>query len=75
MPKAPEIPVCYDPVFQEDRRQARWDELADTLPVCTLCRRQLYPGAKFHTASFMVVCTGCVEELVENIDIVEEENL
>lgn len=65
------IPDCYDPQIQEDHRQRQWDEFADTLPVCTLCRRRLYPGDKFHTASFMVVCPRCLEELQENEDVVE----
>lgn len=65
------LPDCYDPATQEDWRQAEWDELADLLPVCTLCHRRLYPGDKFHTASHMVVCPSCVEELNENPDVVE----
>lgn len=65
------IPDCCDPVYQEERRQAEWDEFADTLPVCTLCRRRLYPGDKFHTAHYMIVCPACKEELDENEDIVE----
>lgn len=65
------LPNCYEPVFQEERRQKEWDEYADTLPVCTLCKRKLYPGDKFHTASYTVVCPRCVEELQENEDIVE----
>ena len=67
------IPNCYDPVAQEEQRQADWDRFAEDLPVCTLCRKRLYPGDRFHTASFMVVCPACVEELTENIDIVEVE--
>lgn len=66
-----QIPDCYDPVYQEERRQAQWDKYAEDLPVCTLCRRRLYPGDKFHTARFMVVCTSCTDELNENVDIVE----
>ena len=65
------IPDCYDPAAQEDRRQKEWDEYADALPVCTLCHRRLYPGDKFHTASHMVVCPRCVEELQEDENIVE----
>lgn len=65
------IPDCYDPVYQEETRQAAWDEYADTLPTCHLCRRRLYPGDRFHVAHFFVVCTGCKEELDENEDVVE----
>lgn len=66
-----EIPDCYDPVYQEEHRQAELDKFLDSLPCCTLCNRTLYPGDKFHTASYMIVCPSCVEELNENKDIVE----
>lgn len=65
------LPDCYDPVFQVERREAEWDAFVDMLPVCTLCKRKLYPGDKFHTASYWIVCPRCVEELQENEDIVE----
>lgn len=65
------LPDCYDPVYQEERRQQEWDEYADALPVCTLCRRRLYPGDKFRTARYQIVCTRCMDELGENEDVVE----
>lgn len=65
------IPDCYDPVAQEERRQTRWDRAVDKLPMCTLCRKKLFPGDKFHTAGCMAVCPSCVEELNENIEILE----
>lgn len=65
------IPDCYDPVYQEDRRQAEWDDIAEDLPVCALCGRRLYPGDRFHTASYQIVCPRCKEELDENEDVVE----
>lgn len=65
------IPDCYDPANQEDRRQDDWDRFADRLPVCTLCHRRLCPGDKFHTARYMIVCPSCKEELDESEDVVE----
>lgn len=65
------IPYCYDPVYQEEQRQMVFDKLHDNLPVCTFCRRVLYPGDKFHTARHQIVCTSCKEELDENVDVVE----
>lgn len=65
------LPDCYDPVLQEDRRQAEWDEYADTLPVCMACRRRLHPGDKFHTAGYIIVCPFCKADLDENEDVVE----
>ena len=65
------LPDCYDPAAQEDRRQQEWDEFSDMLPVCTLCRRRLYPGDKFHSAKHAVICPQCLEELNDNEDEVE----
>lgn len=65
------LPDCYDPVCQEEQRQQEWDAYADTLPVCALCHRRLYPGDKFHTAWYHVVCIACKAELDENEDLVE----
>lgn len=67
-----QIPDCYDPVAQEEHRQARWDRFAGKLPECALCRKKLLPGDKFHAAGCMAVCPSCVEELNENIEILEE---
>lgn len=66
------IPDCYDPVAQEERRQARWDRLVEKLPTCALCRKKIFPGDKFHTTGCMPVCFSCVEELVDNVEILEE---
>lgn len=66
-----EIPYCYDPVYQEERRQMELDKLCDGLPCCTFCRRTLYPGDKFHMACHQIVCTSCKEELDDNEDVVE----
>ena len=66
------IPNCYDSITQEEQRQAEWDEYVEKLPACTLCRRNLFPGQKFHTAGHLIVCASCVEELNENIETVED---
>ena len=68
----PIIPNCYDPIYQAEQREAAWDRLVENLPVCTLCRKTVFPGGKLHTANCRVVCSSCVEELNENIEIVEE---
>jgi hypothetical protein len=65
------IPDCYDPVCQEEQRQKEWDEFAEGLPTCHLCRRRLYPGMRYHVANFFVVCSYCKEELDENEETVE----
>lgn len=66
------IPKCYDPAHQAERREAEWDRFVEKLPTCTLCRRKLFPGQKLHTASYMIVCDSCVEELNDDYEIVEE---
>lgn len=65
------IPDSYDPIYQEEQRQAEWDRIEEHLQRCHICRRLLYPGDKIHVANFFVVCSSCVEELNENEDIVE----
>ncbi len=66
--------MLSDPAYEEDRRQLEWDKFAENLPICTLCRRRLYPGVKFHTARYQIVCTRCKEELDESEDVVEIES-
>lgn len=65
-----EIPNCYDPVYQEERRQMELDKLMEQTCQCHLCRRTMYPGDKIHVAQFFVVCPSCFEELGENIETV-----
>ena len=75
MPRTPEIPDCYDPIYQAEEREAKWDRYVEKLPVCTLCRSRIFPGSKIHTACCMVVCASCVETLNDDYEILEEENL
>jgi hypothetical protein len=67
-----QIPNCYDPIAQEEQRQADWDRYADKLPVCVLCRKKILPGTKVHTSGTGHICPSCFEELYENIEIVED---
>lgn len=66
------IPNCYDPVVQAERRESDWDKFVDKLPACTLCKRPLFPGDKFHTVGSLTACSRCVDELNENFDFVED---
>lgn len=74
MARYPEIPNCYDPAHQAEQREAEWDRFVEKLPVCTLCRARIFPGNKVHTAHFMAVCSPCVETLIEDYEILEEED-
>lgn len=67
------IPDCYEPDFQEDRRQAEIDAAYSILPRCTLCDCILLPMDRVHKARCKHVCRSCFEELEENEDIIELE--
>lgn len=68
-----DIPDCYDPVYQAERWESEADRHSRQLPYCYLCGGTLYPGTKFHMAKYQCVCAACMEELIENEDIVELE--
>ena len=65
------IPYCYDPAYLAERLALEQDKMHESIPCCTLCQRNLYPGMKYHTAYDQVFCPKCVEELNENIEFVE----
>lgn len=65
------IPKCYDPVRQAERRQAIVDEFVKSLPHCTLCESAIFPGTKYHEAFRKPVCRYCFEQLESNIEFVE----
>ena len=66
------IPTCYDPVAQEDRRQAKVDEFMNGLPHCVICGSAIFPGAKYREAFRKPVCEYCFGELEANVECVEE---
>lgn len=67
------IPDCYDPVQQEERRQAIVDEFINGLPHCIICGSAIFPGAKYHEAFRKPVCEYCFEELESNIEVVPND--
>lgn len=70
------IPDCYDPVYQEDRRQADYDKWIQRLPVCGCCGSRIYPGGQFYELDVgknaVIVCEECAEEMIDNPCIVED---
>lgn len=70
-----EIPKCYDPVFQEERRQARMDRRAAHLPRCGCCGRPVCPGEAFYELAVrreaLTVCQDCRREMERNVCFVE----
>ena len=65
------IPDCYDPVYQEERRQWEWDETLCRCPECALCKRKILPDEPYHYTENHSVCFECFDELAENEGIVE----
>lgn len=67
------IPNCYDPVHQEERKQAMADKFMNSLPHCIICGSAIFPGAKYHEAFRKPVCDYCFEELECNIEVVPND--
>lgn len=70
------IPDCYDPVYQEERRQAAFDLWASQFPTCNCCGDSIYPGGQFYKLDVgkydLIVCEKCASEMMENPFIVED---
>ncbi len=64
------IPDCYDPVYQEERRQAEADRAASRRPICDCCFRHVRPGSHYYTIAVQkepcTICEDCKEELDES---------
>lgn len=71
-----EIPDCYDPVFQEERRQAQWDREAQWPPKCGCCGEVLFPGRHYFEMDVMgdtlIVCDECKDRMEDSEVIVED---
>ena len=65
-----DIPNCYDPVYQEERRQAEADRVASLRPVCACCFKPVIPGRPYYTLSVQkeqcAICEDCKENLDES---------
>lgn len=72
------IPDCYDPVYQEERRQADFDRRASHFPICNCCGDHIYPGWQYYTLDVgkdaLTVCDECAAEMMDNPCIVEDLN-
>ena len=67
------IPDCYDPVRQEENRQAMADKLWKSLPKCIICGSAIFPGAVYTEAYNKPVCNDCFELLESNFDVVPDD--
>lgn len=65
-----DIPNCYDPVYQEERRQAEADRAVSLRPVCACCRKPVIPGRPYYTLSIKkdpyTICEDCKDDLEES---------
>lgn len=70
------IPDCYDPVYQEERRQTDMDRRADHFPICGCCGHRIYPLECFYELNVkknvLIVCEECASEMMGNPFIVED---
>lgn len=71
-----DIPDCYDPVYQAERREANWDRLLDTLPKCGCCGEPIMPGSRFWRLwvkeNLINVCAECKGDMENNEECVED---
>lgn len=67
-----DIPDCYDPVFQAERRESRWDAYVKNLRRCNLCSHPIHPGDVYRECFGRIVCADCFEEL-SKYELVEGE--
>lgn len=72
------IPDCYDPADQEDKRQAEWDKFADNLPVCGCCGRSIYTGSRYCMLNvrgeYLNVCESCKDRMEDEVHYVREDD-
>lgn len=70
------LPACYDPVYQEERRQLRWDRWQAELPECDGCGGRIQPGEPFYPLQtlqgMLTICGSCLEGMAEEICFPED---
>lgn len=70
-----ELPACWDPVYQEERRQLRYEQWLRRLTVCDGCGRHVMPGEAYSPVELpgrtFALCRGCLARIVEDVRIQE----
>ena len=65
-----DIPNCYDPIYQEERRQAEADRAVSSRPVCVCCFNPVRSHRPYYTLSvnkeLCAICEDCKEDLDES---------
>ena len=67
-----QIPDSYDPITQEDRRQAEHDTACEAFPHCDECGGSLYPYDTYTELGERLYCEKCVKHnthLVDNLEV------
>lgn len=67
-----QIPDCYDPVIQEEQRQAEWDAKCEAFPHCDECGGSLYPHDTYTEIGGHLYCEKCISNnthLVDNLEV------
>ena len=65
------IPDCYDPIRQEEARQAAGDRLVENLPRCCHCNGSVYPHETYLEIDGMIYCEPCVAYGTKFVDDLE----
>lgn len=66
------IPDCYDPVRQEETRQAAWDRFVEDLPRCGCCGEKIGPLEYYFEEANLILCVKCMNRIADNV-VSEEE--
>lgn len=66
------LPDCYDPAVQEDRRQGEYDTTSEAFPHCDECDGSLYPYDTYTEIGGKLYCEKCISNnthLVDNLEV------
>lgn len=71
-----DIPYCYDPVYQAERREAEWDRYSGSSPRCSCCGDRILSGNRRYELlvnnNCLNVCESCKDQMLESEYIVED---
>lgn len=65
------LPDCYDPAVQENRRQAEYDAKCAAFHRCAECGGSLYPHDTYTELGGKLYCEKCVSDNTHSVDDLE----
>lgn len=68
-----DMPDCYDPVYQEERRQRKWDEHCVSALACSYCGSSVYLYPTYTKIGDLIYCQRCVSRGTFFSDEIEAE--